>query len=307
MLIVGGIALAATGVAVFLHYYPSRGDLTVMLTSAVPFALVVALAAVLIFGALRRWILLAVAVVASVVLGQTQAPLWIAETAPAGPRFTVVSANLLFGRADLTALSTLIADADADLVSLQEVTPEALAAIRASPIGHTLPHIFAIPFALAGGTALLSRRPLTDTFNIPGTVLHNLSARTDLPGAPGTRVLAIHPAAPLNGATRTWMADMDRIADHLRSLPPGRAIAAGDFNSTRDHARFRDLLDLGFADTTDQAGAGFLPTYPTDRSGNRPLVAIDHVIVRGFVATSVRTFHLPSSDHRAVVVSLVAS
>ena len=41
--------------------------------------------------------------------------------------------------------------------------------------------------------------------------------------------------------------------------------------------------EVGFRDAADQAGAGFQPTFPNRRRG-RPIVAIDHVIVRDLPA-----------------------
>ncbi|MCG7632526.1 MULTISPECIES: endonuclease/exonuclease/phosphatase family protein [Gordonia] len=306
--VLGWAMLAGVVLGVFLHYYPSRGDVTLYLTSAVQFALIPGLIAIIVFGVLRRWFMLALAVVAAGALAYTQVPLVVAEAAPAGERFTVVSANLLFGGGDIAALEKIVADADPDLVSLQEVTPEALERLRRSEIGRALPHEFAIPYSYAAGTAMFSKMPLDERYNIPGTVLHNLQARTDLPGAAGTQVLAIHPAAPLWGRNWDWLADMDTLAAHFEQLPPGRVIAIGDYNSTWNHAKYRSLLTNGLVDGTDVAGAGFLPSYPTDKQiGNRPLVAIDRVILRGFVATSMDTHYLPGSDHRTLVVSLVAS
>ncbi|MGV9826146.1 MULTISPECIES: endonuclease/exonuclease/phosphatase family protein [unclassified Gordonia (in: high G+C Gram-positive bacteria)] len=306
LIVFGWVLLAVVAVAVWLHYYPSRGELSIYLTSAVPYAIVPGVLALVLFAALRRWMMLSLTVVASLALCYTQAPLWVSQTAPAGERFTVVSSNLLFGGADIDQLASIVADADADLVSLQELTPEALAKVRAGGIGRQLPYSYAIPGPEAVGSALLSKHPLTDQAQIPNTVLHNLSARTSLPGAPDAQVLAIHPAAPLRGQSNTWLDDFGSVRDYLRSLPPGPAIAAGDYNATWDQARFRELLQNGFAAATDQAGAGFVPTFPTDRWAQQPLIGIDHVLVRGFVATSVHTHELRGSDHRTIVVNLVA-
>nr|WP_202421997.1 endonuclease/exonuclease/phosphatase family protein [Gordonia sp. SID5947] len=297
--------LAAAAIAVWLHHFPSRGELSVYLTGAVPCALVAAVVAVAIFAATRRWILLTVAMIVSTALCYTQVPLARAQDAPTGRPVTVVTANMLFGGADVDALARETATVDADFVSVQEVTPEALARLRASSIGRLLPFTFALPGPGAAGTAMFGRTPLSGQAAIEGTALHNLAGVIDLPGAPRTRVLAVHPGAPLPGRTTTWRSDLDRLGVYLRALPPGRLIAAGDFNATWDHAGYRDLLRDGIVDATEQSGAGFQPTYPTDRLGGHPLVAIDHVISRGFVATSVRTFDLPGSDHRGVVVTLV--
>ncbi|MBD0860021.1 endonuclease/exonuclease/phosphatase family protein [Gordonia sp. zg691] len=306
--VVGWAMLAGVLLGVWLHYYPSRGDAALYLTSAVQFTLIPAVLAIAIFAALRRWFMLVIAVVVAGALAYAQAPLVIAQDAPAGERFTVVSANLLYGGGDLGALEKIVADADPDLVALQEVTPEALERVRGSAISRKLPHSFAIPYPGAAGTALFSRQPLVEQYNIPGTVMHNLRARTDLPGAARTQVLAVHPAAPVWGNNGDYFDDMDILAAQFAQLPAGRVIAVGDYNSTWNHAKYRALLTNGLLDGTDVAGAGFLPSYPTDSSmGDRPLVAIDRVILRGFVATSMDTHHLPGSDHRTLVVSLVAS
>ncbi|GAC69482.1 endonuclease/exonuclease/phosphatase family protein [Gordonia soli] len=307
-LMVGWALVAATGLAIWLHYYPSRGDLALYLTSAVPFALVAGAVAILLFAAFRRWFMLLIALVVTAGVAFTQAPLFIARTAPTGGEpITVMSSNVLFGGADIDELAERVRSEDVDFLSLQEVTAETLDRVRRSSIGAQLPHIHAIPGVYAAGTAMLSRFPLTEQAEVPDTVLRNLTARTDLPGAPATQMLALHPAAPLRGKVHYWVEDMEKLDAHLAAMPGGRAIAAGDFNSTWDHARFRGLLRHGFQDATDQSGAGFQPSYPTDRLGHRPFIAIDHVIVRGFVATSLHTFTLSGSDHRSVVVTLVPS
>ncbi|MGC4960006.1 endonuclease/exonuclease/phosphatase family protein [Gordonia sp. DT218] len=305
LMLAGWVLLAAAAVAVWLHHFPSRGELSLYLTSAVPFALVAAVSALVIFAATRRWILLTLAILVSAALCYTQVPLARAQDAPAGQPVTVVTANMLFGGADVDALAREVGAADADFLSVQEVTPDALTRLRASPIGRRLPFSFALPGSTAIGTAMFSRTPLSGQVDLEGTALHNLAGVTDLPGASGTHVLAVHPGAPLPGRTNIWRSDLDLLGTYLRALPPGRMIAAGDFNATWDHAGYRNLLQGGIVDATDQAGAGFRPTYPTDRFGGRPVIAIDHVISRGFVATSLRTFDLPGSDHRGVVVTLV--
>ena len=305
-LVAGFIALAVVIVALGLHYYPSTWSTAVRMTSRVPFAVIPAVGAVLVFAVLRRWNWLGIAVLAALALVWSQLPLWIGESPPAGERFTVITANLRLGEADTEALAELVDSSHADLLSLQEVTPEALARIRAGRIVARLPHVYAIPVSQTGGTALLSAQPLVGAAPVPGTADRMLSAVTDLPGAPGTRVLAIHPRAPLGGFVTSWDSDLRALGDYLRSTPQQRVVAAGDFNATWDSSRYRALLTDGFADAAEQIGAGFLPTFPANRS-RRPFITLDHVITRGFAAASLSTHDIPGSDHRAVVVTLVAS
>ena len=309
-LIIGLLLLVSGIVAVGLHYYPSRGNWTIYPTSAVPLAVLTTAAAVLVFASLRNWMLVVVSMVVVGAVLFTQVPLWRAASAPAAkaPTITVLSSNLMVGSADIGELAQIIDDVKPDLVSLQEVTLEALARIESSPITTRLPNVYAVPGPGAVGTVLLSRGPQRGQATLSGMILHNLVAVTDLPGAPATSVLAVHPGAPVPGSGYGELAikDLGVLRGHFEGLPPGPMIAIGDFNATWDHKHYRDLLTDGREDATDQAGAGWLPTYPTDRIGKRPVVAIDHVISRGFVATSVSTADLPGADHRVLIVKLAA-
>lgn len=298
------LLVIATGLAIWLHYIASRGTVAVYATAAVPVAVVTGAVAVLLFAVLRRWIALFVAVLAVVGVCFTQGPLWVSQTPPAGDRFTVVSANLRFGEGSVDDVAA--AARDAQLVSLQEVTPQALERIRNSALAQRFRYEYALPGPAAAGGMLLSLRPLDDERRLPNMLLNNLSAQTVVPGGPRTRVLAIHAPAPLSGHAGEWDHDLGLLRDQLHDLPDGPVIVAGDFNATWDHAQYRALLSHGFADATSQAGARLQPTFPTDRLGGRPLAAIDRVVVRGFVATAVHTFSIAGSDHRGVVVSLVA-
>jgi endonuclease/exonuclease/phosphatase (EEP) superfamily protein YafD len=101
---------------------------------------------------------------------------------------------------------------------------------------------------------------------------------------------------------RTEIARLHTLLDRLSS--DGPVAVAGDFNATTDHAQFRALLDPGYRDAADEAGAGYLPTYPNDRWYG-PVIGIDHVLIRGGLsATSAATLDLPGSDHRALLVGL---
>ncbi|GED98543.1 hypothetical protein nbrc107697_25820 [Gordonia crocea] len=305
---VGVLMLAVGVVAVWLHFSPSTSNLTIYPTSAVPLAVLSTIAAVLVFASLRNWVLAGVSVAVAGAVLVTQVPLWRASPPPAAgsPTITVLSSNLMVGSGDVGELARLIADVDPDVVSVQEVTAQAFTRIESSPITVKLPNVYAVPGPGAVGTVLLTRAAQRDQTRVPGMILHNLAATADLPGAPQTRLLAVHPGAPVPGAGHgeSAIADLGVLRAHIEGLPAGRLIAVGDFNATWDHKHYRDLLTGGIEDAADQAGAGWLPTYPTDRLLGRPVVGIDHVISRGFVATEVKTYHLSGADHRVLVVRL---
>jgi endonuclease/exonuclease/phosphatase family metal-dependent hydrolase len=80
-------------------------------------------------------------------------------------------------------------------------------------------------------------------------------------------------------------------------------VLAGDFNATLDHAAFRRVLRLGYADAAQQTGNALDPTWGLP--GRRALFPLDHVLVSGGCA--VRAFSvraIPRSDHRAVYAEI---
>jgi endonuclease/exonuclease/phosphatase family metal-dependent hydrolase len=84
---------------------------------------------------------------------------------------------------------------------------------------------------------------------------------------------------------------------------PAPLVVAGDFNATRDHRQFRDLLNSnGYRDAADDAGAGVLPTFPADRSVG-PIARIDHVVLVGVNSESAA---VADSDHYAVIARVAA-
>ncbi len=73
-----------------------------------------------------------------------------------------------------------------------------------------------------------------------------------------------------------------RWRSQLSALPPPGAdpvILAGDFNATLDHAAFRRLLDLGYADAASQVGNGLAATWGP-RPHRRPGAARDRPFPR---------------------------
>ncbi|WHU48971.1 endonuclease/exonuclease/phosphatase family protein [Gordonia sp. L191] len=299
---VGWLLLAMTGAAVWLHYTASRGTAAIYATAAVPLALVSGAMAVIVFLGMQRWIALSLSVMALAGVVVTQFPLWVSQNPPAGQRFTVVSANLQLGLADVDDLSAIASDAD--LVSLQEVTPEVLERILRSGLADRFPYRYARPAPLSVGAMILSRAELRDTERITGTA--HLAARTQLAGASEVAVLAVHPAAPMSGHAAEWSADLAAVGGYLDNLATGPVIVAGDFNATLDHAQFRALLRNDVVDAATDSGSGYQLTYPTDKLGGIPLVGIDHILIRGFGAVQVTTRDLRGSDHRALIATLVA-
>jgi endonuclease/exonuclease/phosphatase (EEP) superfamily protein YafD len=120
------------------------------------------------------------------------------------------------------------------------------------------------------------------------------------------RIVVVHPLPGTDRASLTsWTTDLAairRTVDPDRSSVP--AIIVGDFNATRWHPAFRDLLDDGWRSAHEVLGAGWSRSWPSDLPGP-PLVRIDHALVGdGVVPTAVHDLPLPGSDHLGFVVEL---
>jgi endonuclease/exonuclease/phosphatase (EEP) superfamily protein YafD len=222
---------------------------------------------------------------------------------PAGHRtFSVVAANVYEGNADPAALVDLVRDADADALTVEELTPRFARELQATGIGRVLPFEDLAPGADARGTGIYSRRPLT-ALPVPGTFRFQMTrARLRTAGGGAVRLTAVHPFPPSRPSmVGEWEAG-------IRSLPAaGRGtpwVLAGDFNATLDQSQLRDLVARGYRDAGDVAGKGLEPTFP--QHGFRiPPITIDHVLADerlGVVEYNVEP--LPGSDHHAIQATL---
>lgn len=238
----------------------------------------------------RRWIPAASAGLASVVLAAVLLPHPMPGTE--GSEVRVMTANLLQGNADARAVVDLARD-HADVVSLQELTPESLKRLSANGIDAAFP--YRITKALEGGSGagLWSRHPLQETG--AATEANPITARVNVSGSP--TVAVVHLSAPWPWPIDWWRNDIAQVTSTLDHLS-GPVIVAGDFNSTRDMAQFRHILDNGFRDADLVA-----PTYPAD-SWVPPLLPIDHILTRGASSSDPWTAAIPGSDHRALLATI---
>lgn len=302
------LLLAAGITALWLHWYPGRGRISTALTAGVPIAVVGAAVGLVVALAARRWILTVIGVIVVAAGVWTQFPLWVGDEPRAGARITLVQSNIKLGRGDVDVVAAIARDADADLVTLNEVTPDAASRIERSALATLMPYRYVQPGTGGVGAAILSRHPLSDTTPLDGYSMNSLRATVSLPGIGDTVVYGLHPIPPYPYDSSRWVREMGMVRDELRGQRGGRVLAGGDFNATWDHRQFRDLLRDGFTDATETAGGRWLPTYPADESEwFGPIIGIDHVIARGFRATDVRTVSVAGSDHRALVATLAVS
>ncbi|MCR8695195.1 endonuclease/exonuclease/phosphatase family protein [Rhodococcus pyridinivorans] len=303
--VLGWTSTATGAVGLALHFGTWSAQPLVLAASGASYLMAGAVIGLIVFAVRRRPLgaLVAIAVAAAAVW--TQAPLHVATAASGdGPDLTVMHANILFdGGADPEVVVSRVRDRDVDLLTVNELTSAGVDGLTRAGLGDLLPHRYLVPGELASGTGIWSRFPLSDTVEHDGFVFRQLSAVADVPGAGPVAVHAFHPVPPVFDA-QDWAAELSRLQDILdRSPADVPAVVGGDFNATYDHAQFRALLSGRFADAAEQAGAGTVRTYPTDKPGP-PLVAIDRILVGNGTAVAFESDDLPGADHRSVVARI---
>ncbi|MGW0039173.1 endonuclease/exonuclease/phosphatase family protein [Gordonia sp. NPDC003376] len=304
-----GIAGVCVGILAVAAHYASWVSTTASRVAAfTPVLIVVGAVGAVILLLARRWVFGMVGVLVSAVGIFTQVPLYIGESSSADGDLVVMQANVYLGRADTTALADTVRDNRVDVLTVVELTPDALERIQTSELVATLPYSFTSPGPDGRGVGVFARYPITDGELLEGYRLGNIRAEIDLPGHGTHALFALHPLPPWPEEAWRWYAELDRLGEHLAAerLP---LIIGADMNSTWDHSRYRDLLDVtsdtpGLIDAAERVGAGFAPTYPAN-STLPPLIAIDHILTRGGPQpTSFRTVELPGSDHRGVIATV---
>ncbi|NQX12824.1 endonuclease/exonuclease/phosphatase family protein [Microbacteriaceae bacterium VKM Ac-2855] len=207
-------------------------------------------------------------------------------------------------------IATLVLAGQADVVALQETTPETVQAVAA-----------ALAAAGRGMTALSApstEDPTLGTGLLISSALGSYSvdassavtaehpsviARSDTPGAPV--FVSAHASAPTQNAMSAWRSDLTRIA--ALCAAEDDVIVLGDLNSTVDHwSALPGSGDLGdCADAGVGAGGGAVGTWPA-AAPTWLGAAIDHVVYSG--RWNVSGYQVPgpaaTGDHRPILAQL---
>jgi endonuclease/exonuclease/phosphatase (EEP) superfamily protein YafD len=290
------------------HPYPS-------LAALAPLATLVAFAGAVVAVATSWRLALLLAIPALILLTWQLPPTRRAggETAPArrqvpDPRpgeltLRVLSLNVLGGSADPAAVVRAVERHLVDVLVVQELTPGMVQRLADADIGTLLPYCHLDPRPKATGTGLWARWPLAPLPPVPGMAAATPRARIQpVDGCPVT-VTGVHPKAPVRRNVRQWQQELAAIGSTLVNTE-GRQVVAGDFNASRDHRPFRDLLAAGFLDCADAARRRPWPgfTWPAGR-WIPSVMRLDHVLVsQGSAAVSAsQVIRVPGTDHRGIL------
>jgi endonuclease/exonuclease/phosphatase (EEP) superfamily protein YafD len=220
----------------------------------------------------------------------------------ADSRVTVLTVNLWCDNRGAAAAAEDVARVGADVVLLQEVSPDHVADV-ARKLSGGYPHRLIDARPGYFGSAIFSRFSLEGAraFQIAGVPMTRADVMTP---AGRVHVVNVHLVAPLLPAlAEQWHSQLEALGD-LTAGQHGPLVVAGDFNATADHRLFRVLRRAGLREAGRSWRAS--ATYP-----RHPLLPaafeLDHVLVRGMLALApVRRIKVAGSDHYGLLAELVA-
>ena len=190
-----------------------------------------------------------------------------------------------------------------DVLAVQELVPDLVQGLADAGLGRLLPFSHVDPRPGAAGTGLWARWPLTPLPPVPGLARAAPRARIEPVDGRAVTLTAVHTLAPMRHNARRWQQELAVIRSALVD-GDAQQVVAGDFNASRDHRPFRELLGAGFMDCADAARHRRWPgfTWPACR-GIPPVMRLDHVLVSrdGATVMASRTVRVPDTDHRGVL------
>ena len=216
----------------------------------------------------------------------------------------VVTANIRFTNRRPTPMGRELAGSDADVLFLQELTPDHLVPLKEAGAFDRYPYSYVDARYGSFGGGIWSRYPLSEgeTWTIGRHPV--VRAVADVDGQ-AVRLFNIHAKAPSRGwAIPLWKEQLEALGREVRA-DPRPLVMAGDFNATYGHKPFRDLLAAGLREAHMEVGRGLARTWPRGGRVIPPVYRLDHVLVSPDVAVvEVREGRGKGSDHRPVIANL---
>ncbi|KAB8290092.1 endonuclease/exonuclease/phosphatase family protein [Bifidobacterium avesanii] len=223
----------------------------------------------------------------------------------------IMTLNAREGKADAASIVQLVTDEHVEVLALQEVNDDLLQRLSDAGIAKVLPHRVVGESGNSdnGGVNVLytkasMSRPSSNLLRIETSAM---SAGTVTMGGHQVRFVSAHPNSPTRGKQGLWGAGLGTIGD-LKDYD-WTYVIMGDFNSTWDHPRFRELLGDRFVDASEQAGRGYHFTYPSNVEVHGvtvpSVIEIDHIIHdKGVTMGDLTTVTVPGSDHKALLATM---
>ena len=235
-------------------------------------------------------------------IGRDGLPYWTAD----GIGFRIASSNLSIQNLRPADAATTLLGTNADMIFVSELTADFVGAATAAGFESRYPYRLLDPYlstngiAPDGGLGIYSKFAFDDVerFGEARTPI----VRINFPSGVVLRATPVHVKSPTETSrVGAWADDLARLG-RLAETTDEPLLLVGDFNSSRWQPAFGALLKRGLTDGHEATGKGLTASWPQ----RFPLLRIDHALMtRQIVATSVRDFDVPGSDHRAFVADLV--
>jgi endonuclease/exonuclease/phosphatase (EEP) superfamily protein YafD len=309
-LILMTVALPALLARLVGSYRPDPGP---ELAALAPLAVVPAVAAVIIAARAAWWLAALLAIPAALLVMWQLPPLRRARfRAAPGPsrgtasaattlRLRLFTVNAKGGAADPAVILRILRQHDVDVLAVQELTPPMVTRLAAAGLTQVLPFSHLDPRPGGRGTGLWARWPMTPLPPVPGLAWAAPRARIDPLGGLPVTLTAVHSVSPVWRRADRWRRELAMIQQALAAVD-GPQVVAGDFNATRDHGPFRELLAAGFLDCAD---CGQNRSWPGFTWPSLPVMRLDHVLVsRTATVPTARTMRVPGTDHHGVLADI---
>lgn len=224
----------------------------------------------------------------------------------------IMTVNTNNGMASAQEIVDICREQNVEILCLQELGGSMLDDLEAAGIDEVLPYSIvsdqATEISNGGRNGIWSAAPMDNvSTNLLPIKTSSMPAADITVGNQTIRIVSVHPNSPVRGAQDLWddgLSTIGQLQDYDHSY-----VIMGDFNSTWDHARFRELLGTSFVDAGEQAGEGFHMTFPS-AGPIPPLVELDHILYTkdsGVVVSELSTEKISGTDHMALLGTLETS
>lgn len=292
---------AATAVLFFASTiaFAPEGYVVMLIRSLMPIWALGLLALCLWAGFHRHWWLASTVLLGSVVaLEQWMLPSFGRIQEVEGRSLRMVHLNVWQPNDSYEAVINSIRRSDADLVSVQEVSPAWAEAIRHGLL-ENYPYQIVLPSTNCYGIALLSRVPLRRANLINPAGADFIEAEVML-GRQAIRVITAHATSPTGYVDfQRRNAQLAFLAEHISRID-GSVVLIGDLNTVHwDDAYVRLCARGGLRPLSHPAQV----TWPS--VGPIALIPLDHALVKGATTGGrLECFDIAGSDHRGLMVEL---
>jgi endonuclease/exonuclease/phosphatase (EEP) superfamily protein YafD len=244
-------------------------------------------------------------------IGCGKPPLAPARPTPGAPQLTVMTYNVEFHSAGEPTTLDAIGAGDADVVAMQEMTPDMADLIREKYAGLYPYQLFA-PAGGTDGLAVISRYELGDRGIHPGPGGWHPAwhVNVDVPGIP-LQLLNVHLRSLLSGNSGALQSYLSTDADHVLEIEDLASqcdaglsnLVVGDFNEGPDGDAVGFLEREGYENVLPEFRPG-QPTWRYRSVAGQLEESVDHILydetlrpLDAWVEVKGRSDHLPVLAH----------